>query len=361
MRKQNLTHYRVASMQCDVISKYRMLCQSDRGCLFFRGGALYLSEKPDQTPSKLLQLPGILIRFRLTQRLLRLEPRFAVPYQEGFLLSWHGGLHYLDPAAKTLSCLHSYRLGVNNPLHITVIHNISGFTDGIVYGDYWGNTKKEAVNIYRLDSTGCRCVYTFPPGQVQHVHRIFAEQGRVLICTGDSNAESAIWEAFDDFRTVSPVLIGSQQFKTCSPYMTEKGLVYATDTPLEDNAIWRYDGNRCEKIYTMPGPCIYSMRLPDGRFVFATSVEPDSSLPAWRYRFSYRLGQGVKSRRIHIILGSPEEGFHTVLQLKKDLLPMLLFQFGNAAFPYQQDSHYLYLTPTATAGTDGKTLRLSIR
>lgn len=346
-------------MQYKVISQYQLLCQSDRGCLFFRRGGLFFSPSPEAKPQKLLQLPGLLTRFALTQRLLRLIPRFAIPYREGYLLSWHGGLHYVDPAQKTCTCLHRYRSGVNNPLHITAIHHIPGFTDGLVFGDYWGNTNKEPVGIYRLDHTGVTQVYTFPAGQTQHIHRIMAEKGRVLICTGDGDGESGIWEAFDDFKTVKPLLMGSQQYKTCSPYVTDQGILYATDTPLEDNAIWLYDGKTTQKLHPMPGPCIYSM-AHDGSFFFATSVEPDSSLPPWRYRLTYRLGKGVKTRQVHLIAGNPERGFETVLKLRKDPLPMLLFQFGNCTFPYQQDPHHLYLTPASTLGTHGKTLRLPI-
>ncbi len=360
--------------QISEIAKYRLLCQSENGCLFYHKGSLFLSKIPEEKPKKGLVLPGsfskkILSRFRLTERMLRLEPRFAVPYAEGFALSWNGGLYYVDAFLENIRCLSHYRAGMNNPLGITRIEGVQGFTDGYVYGDYWGNTQKEAVHIYRIEENGPVCVYTFAAGLVQHIHGITADSktGRVLICTGDSNEESGIWEAFDDFKTVKLVAGGSQQCRTCAAYPVENGLLYATDTPLEANGIYFYanEHQKPEKIYSMPGPCIYSTRISGQgsheQFVFATSVEPDSSLSPFRYKFTYHLGAGVKERYVHIVMGNLQEGFHTAVRMKKDIWPMLLFQFGNASFPFQKNSNKIYLTPTATKYTDEKTFLLSSR
>ena len=350
-----------------------MLCQSQNGCLFYRKGCLYYGNAVEEEAELLMKLPmgiakRLLCKMRLMERLLRLEPRFAVPYESGFLMSWNGALYYVDRENRSVRCMHKYREGMNNPLSINKIEEIDGFSDGYVYGDYWGNPHKEAVSIYRLDKSGVKCVYSFQPEQVLHIHGIVADQktGRVLICTGDKDEESAIWEAFDDFQTVRPIVQGSQIYRTCAPYITKSGILYATDTPLCDNGIYLYcqEPQQIRKIYDMPGPCIYAMRIcqekkPD-LFVFATSVEPDSNLPSWRYRFTYRLGPGVKSRWVNIVVGNPQAGFQTVTRLKKDMLPMLLFQFGNAAFPYQKTAGRLYCTATAVKKQDGKTLCLRI-
>lgn len=354
------------SFAIKVISPYKLLCAGKACCLFYHRGSLWISDTPEQPARHLLKLPGrrCLSQLRLTERLLRLEPRFAVPYEDGFLLSWNGGMHYVDVSKATLRCLFCYRPGMHNPLGITKLQDIPGFADGYVFGDYFGNPRRESVGIYRIENGKAVCVYSFLPGQVLHIHGITADpkSGRVLICTGDSNEEAAIWEAFDDFQRVTPVMQGSQLYRSCGAYVTDGGILYATDTPLCDNGIYLHAGNTCQKLYDMPGPCIYSMRIARENgselFVFATSVEPDSSLPSWRYRLTYRLGVGVKSRWVHIVAGSPEEGFRTVGRMKKDVLPMLLFQFGNAAFPLQKAEGQLYLTPTAVRKYDGKTLSI---
>lgn len=362
-------------MSCDVkvISNYKLLCQSQAGCLFYRRGRLYFSEALHQPPRQIVELTGsfakkVLSRIRLSERLLRLEPRFAVPHDDGFLLSWNGAMHFVDVKTGERRKLHTYRPGMNNPLGITRLQNIPGFTDGYVYGDYWGNSKKEAVCVYRMQQFEAECVWSFLPEQILHIHALTPDtkNARVLICTGDQDAESGIWEAREDFKVVKPVLQGAQCYRTCAAYPTDGGILYATDTPLEDNGIYLYneENKELQKLHDMPGPCIYSKRVVrQGRpdlFVFATSVEPDSALPSWRYKLTYRLGPGVKSRWVSLIAGDPCRGFRTVARLKKDWLPMVLFQFGNSTFPDTPADGPLLCTPTSVKRYDGKTVQIEL-
>lgn len=362
-------------MSCDVkiVSKYKLLCQSETGCLFYKKGRLYFSKFLDQRPEKIGELKlglskKILSRIRLTERILRLEPRFAVPYHNGFLVTWNGAMRFVDVNTGKIKRLHTYRPGVNNPLGIVKLEGIPGFTDGYVYGDYWGNTKKEGVCIYRIRDFSVECVYTFCAGQILHIHGITADpqNGRVLVCTGDLDAESGIWEARDDFKVMKPLLKGSQSYRTCAAYPTEAGILYATDTPLADNGIYILEEGCTDvrKLYDMPGPCIYSKRVVRAGktdvYIFATSVEPDSRLKSGRYKITYRLGPGVKSRWVHIIAGNPQEGFRTVHRMKKDIFPMLLFQFGNSTFPDTPSEAPLMCTPISVKRYDGKTLQLKL-
>ena len=112
----------------------------------------------------------------------------------------------------------------------------------------------------------------------------------------------------------------------------------------------------------MPGPCIYTTRIKkaDGTdvYIFATSVEPDSSLPTRRYQLTYRLGAGVKTRYTHIIAGNPEEGFRDIAQFKKDILPIWLFQFGNSQFPYVEEKGRIICTGQSLRGIGGKTIEI---
>lgn len=362
-------------MFCDirVISGYKLLCQGRNGCLFYKKGRLYLADAPEQKPRLLTELKSspfrtLLTRIRLTERLFRMEPRLAVPMNDGFLLSWSGAMHFVDVNMAQVHRLHNYRRGMNNPLGITKLENIPGFTDGYVYGEYWGNTERAAVCLYRMTGQQTQCVYTFLPGQILHIHGIAPDalKGRVLICTGDRDAESAIWAAYDDFKTVIPLVQGAQCYRTCAAHPTQSGILYATDTPLEDNGIYFYseETKKLQRLFDMPGPCIYSKRVarpgkPD-LFVFATSVEPDPTLPYWRYRFTYRLGAGVKNRWVHLIAGNPQEGFKTLCCMKKDGLPMLLFQFGNCTFPDTPLDAPLLCTPVSVNRYDGKTLCIEL-
>ena len=352
-----------------IISNYKLLCRDQYGDLYYHAGELYWKESGTEAYEPVCNIcKNKYVKIRLVERLLRMEPRFAIPSEPyAYYVSWGGALHLVNVKTKENQPACTYRKGMNNPLHIARLEGIKGFEDGVVFGDYWGNLEKDRVNVNRLNPDGCRILYQFAPAEIQHIHNICVDErfGRVLICTGDTDEESGIWEAFDDFRRVEPLIRGSQKYRTCGAYITGGGILYATDTPLCDNGIYLFDeARKCVKlVYEMPGPCIYSTKIKkaDGTetFVFATSVEPDSSLPAWRYRLTYKLGAGVKTRYTHIIAGNPEEGFRDVASFRKDVLPMLLFQFGNVHFPEVFDQHdHIICTGQSLEKFDGKTMEV---
>lgn len=355
-----------------IFSKHKMLCIDRRGALTYHAGALYWHKNCAQKKEKIVELnksifQRLAVRNRLYERLFRMEPRFAVPYNDNsFLISWNGALYLINITEKKIHKMFDYRAGMNNPLSIVSVNNLKGFTSGYYFGDYWGNTKKESVGIYHFQNEIVKKVFSFPCGSVKHVHGISIDQisERMIICTGDSDEESVIWEAYDNFRTVRPIIGGSQEFRTCMAYRISQGILYATDTPLVDNAIYIYSESerKNKKIINLPGPCIYSMILRQNDnndlFAFATCVEPDSTLPRWKYLITNRRGVGVKSYMTKLIIGNPDQGFSEIFSLKKDRWPMLLFQFGNIGFPYQADFQEIYLTPISTKKYDGKTLSL---
>lgn len=360
-----------AKADFEVISNYKLLCADQYGELYYHAGFLYWKERESSSCELIHRIcQKKYVKFRLIERLLRLEPRLALPGEEPatYYVSSGGALYLVCAKEKQVQIVAKYRKGMNNPLNIAKIQGIHGFTDGYVFGDYWGNVNKECVNVNRLAADGSKALFQFAPGEIQHIHSIDVDEktNRVLICTGDTDEESGIWEAVDDFRSVKPLLRGSQKYRSCGAYITEKGILYATDTPLCDNGLYLFDEaeQRVSLVYEMPGPSIYSSKIirENGTeiFVFATSVEPDSSLPTHRYRLTYKLGKGVKTRYTHIIAGNLEEGFRDIAQFKKDILPIWLFQFGNVQFPSVEKGRGIVCTGQSLETYDGKTLELQI-
>lgn len=314
------------------------------------------------------QLTGhkVLSRIRLVERLLRLEPRFAVSCGDDFaLLSWAGSLYLVDFVGRNAKRIYQYRSGMHNPLMIARISNIHGFKDGYIFGDYWSNQNGEEASIYRTDTVICDKVFSFPKQSVLHIHGCVPDpiRNRVLILTGDSDNQTAIWAATDDFRVMTPILKGCQQYRACAAYPDKDGFIYATDTPLVKNGIYYYSESTqvLQKLYDMPGPCIYSTAFRNKKgatqYVFATSVEPDSSLPWWRYWTTGRLGCGVKENKVHLLIGNCETGFSSVCSFPKDVWPMALFQFGNLQFPDQDMYGGLFINAIAIKKYDGKTMQ----
>jgi len=361
------------------VSSYKLLASSDAYYLFYHRSGLYVQKSMAGEPEWLCRLPlswayRALAKFRLTERIWRLEPRCAVSLSDHeFLISHHGAVYRLHVAEKTLVCEHRFRRGMHNPLYFCRYQN------HVLYGEYFGNARQEGVAIYAREDGDWQKVFEFGPGTVNHIHNIIYDRYRYnfLILTGDEDSAAGIWQASLDFSEVQPLVLGRQVYRACVAFPMAKGLIYATDTPLAPNGIYFLDltGGWADlvKIGDLPGPCIYGISFfdPAGRLIMAlaTSVEPDARLRGWRYLLTYRLGAGVVARQTHVFLGTAEAGFQDVLALPKDRWPMGLGQFGNLQFPGvalngatngDPGEALLYLTPVALAQYDGTTLRLPV-
>jgi len=224
---------------------------------------------------------------------------------------------------------------MNNPLSFTEINGVEGFEDCITYGEYMMNPNKHDISLWTRDKAGkWESKYTFH-GNITHIHAVVPDKdkGCVYILTGDFGDEAAIWKAKNNFKEVVPVVKGKQKYRGCVAFATDTGLLYATDTPMEKNGIYllQTDGT-AKRLHELPGPCIYGTEM-NGIYYFATSVEPDSDLPTWKYFLSHKPGPGVVDMYTHIIAGNEQSGFKEVAKFKKDCLPFTLFQFGNVMFP----------------------------
>jgi hypothetical protein len=262
---------------------------------------------------------------------------------------------------------HVYRKGMNNPIAMVNITGVPGFDDGLVYGEYWGNLDREPVAIWeRLNNGNWGKKYEFSSGTVQHIHGILPDpaNGRVLIFTGDKNEESCIWEAKDNFSTVKMLIGGKQKYRSCVAFLDGEDVLYATDTPLEQNYVYRYKGNskEVEEVMKLQGPCVYGSSFIDKcgnkQFAFITTVEPDASIRGWRYRLTYKLGKGIKDRYSYINLLSEQGDTCVLMKAKKDALPIWLFQFGN--FRVAETECGLAVTGQALVNYDERTIEFEL-
>lgn len=356
------------------ISNHRLLCENKKYSIYCHAGKLYVHKNNCLEKEMIIQLPmqrkkKAIVGFRFLERLFRLEPRFAYFISEDCILfSFQGAMYHYSIEREELKEEVRYRTGMNNPLMLCCNKNIEGKTR-ILFGEYWRNSKNEEVSIFERNIDGkWYKVYTFPSNTVYHIHYITYDSMRKCfwILTGDLNKESAIWKADLMFDTVTPLLQGKQVYRSCFIVPNENGLVYATDSPNENNYIFFIDLSKkrmeIKKLYEMPGPCIYGKVTNKGEMVIATSVEPDSSgLNKKLSLFSHKLGKGVKSKNSYIIYGSMEHGFKKVMELKKDIFMMGLFQFGNFYFPDYEISDRIKACPIALEKYDGKTLEIIIK
>ena len=355
-------------MNWKTVSDSKLLCSVGEKQIFYNKGTLYIQENQNEYSHEILKLPiswwkSIAIKIRLLERLLRLEPRVAISLNDHeFLLSYQGQIFKINCENRNFEPEHHYRRGMNNTLSFCNLHG------SILYGEYFGNSQHEGVCIFRRQLKGkWEKVFTFQPGSVGHIHRIIYDQYRecLWVLTGDSDQESGIWKVDVDFREATPVFIGKQKYRSCFLAAYKDGLLYATDTPLDENAIyfsWETSEGHFQEpelVYPMPGPCIYGTHLHGDMVAMSTSVEPDVSLPTWRYRITTKLGKGIHDRSSHLIIGSMNTAFREFCQFKKDIHGMWLFQFGNLLFPDIDCSDAVFITGQALEKIDGKTICVS--
>lgn len=330
--------------------------------LSYKKGELIYRSKTNGITQR-FRIGSFINRFSIVERVMRKEPRCAVKVGDSqFVISFDGMILKYIVDNNTCIIEHYFDKGMKNPLDFTAVDNNEGIE--VYYGEYIWNDNNGPVAIYKRTLSGWDKVYEFPPNRVKHIHAIIDDKYRkgFIILTGDSDSESGIWFSDYEFKSVRPIAVGKQKYRACVAFPVENGIIYATDTPLEKNYIYYLKLDNSNKMvdlikqYDMPGPCIYGTDYK-GDFYFSTSVEPDSTLPTWRYRITHRLGKGVTDRFTHIIHRDKDGEYSEVMRIRKDICPMWLFQFGNILFP-KNESNRLYAVIQATILGHGFTIKL---
>lgn len=346
------------------VRRMRPLCETQGGLLLYKNNTLYLMDSNTKQYHKLSGLPDINFanilasKCRLLERMLRSYVRASIKIDDGALIVFNSAVYKVNINNRTIVKEHVFRNGMRNPLSFARISNIKSFDNCIVYGEYTGNPLKLGVALYRrLGNAFWETAYTFSPNTITHIHAIVPDPYRdnVLILTGDTDSESGIWIAENNFDKVYPLFVGRQGYRSCAAWPEEDGILYATDTPLGSNGLYfiRYRrGNYLhpEKVYDMPGPCIFSAKHC-GQYYFSTSVEADSRDKGYKYLLSNKLGPGCVDKKTYIVCGNKKDGFRIINSFKKDGLPMVLFEFGNVYLVSAEKRLYAY--PISVKSYDG--------
>lgn len=326
----------------------RMVCKNEKYIIGYKKGELVVRYSKTKEIVKRHRLHSFFKSIVILERLLRMGPRTAVfVSNEELIFSDHGWIYRYNVEQDELNKEHCFSKGMNNPLQFCKAEIKGEKCCKIIYGEYIWNTEKGPVGIWERNEEGSWSeIYQFPANTITHIHNIIYNKynDRFIILTGDNDSESAIWQADRNFSNVTKVIGGEQTYRACVAFPTETGLFYATDTPLESNKLMHLDRkNNVIKVNDIPGPVIYG-RIVNGCLFFATSVEGNPTLGKWKYRLSNKLGPGVKDRNVHIFKCNQDGDLQEVMNLKKDLYPMWLFQFGNALFPNSEDDN-IYICP----------------
>ena len=330
--------------------------------LEYRNGHFFSSgEMVGSIPlSKIRQL---LSHIRLTNRLLRLEPRLAVALTEKeYIVVFQRKIFLLNISKKCITEAYPVREGFSNPLNIC---SMKKYGQSVAYwGDYEINEGKKSINIYKYQvGAPPKVCYTFKEGLINHVHQIIFDpyRERFIIFTGDFGKEVGIYTADNRFTNVEPLFVGNENFRACQGIVTEDGLLWATDAVMKENHLFYLSFNQPDKIRdlaTLNGSVIYGLPINDG-LLFSTTVE---SYPSNNRGFSKflddRIGPGIKSRDVDLMFVSKDLKVQLLHRFKKDCWPMRLFQYGQIQFPSSDWGGYyvneVVVNPIAVKKYDGK-------
>lgn len=291
----------------------------------------------------------------LTERLFRYEPRYIDRlYDMTFVLSEQGTLSTIDFQKSERKNIFTYSVGTKNPLHFCSYKRNE--RQEIVFGDYGGHDDNGNVGIYKYAENGVEEIAFIEGNRINHIHLVEYDEFRdcFWIFTGDTDEGSGIWKLDYNNQTPEPIVIGSQQYRSCVAYIGKDTILYATDSPIEMNHIYKLDiyTRKLTVLADLPGSCIYGKKIETNKneyeYLFATAVEPDSTLSRIRYRLTRKLGAGIQDNYSHLVAGNIERGFIEIWKTKKDWLPLWLFQFGNIRFPEQRIKDYIYFCPQSS-------------
>jgi hypothetical protein len=257
------------------------------------------------------------VKNRLTARLFRdgFHALAALP-AGGLVAAVPGAIVTFRPGESEFRRTHTIVRGTR-PLHITAVPG-----GGVFWGEYFDNPSREEVHVYASGDAGATwsVAYTFPKGSIRHVHNIVHDpwENCLWVLTGDYGDECRILRAACDFSRVEAVLRGNQQARAVALVVTEDGLYFSSDTPLESNYIYKLDrSGSLTRASELSSSSIYACRVGKEIF-FSTMVEPSAV---------------NRDQNVRVYGGNMVQGWQPLLDWKKDRWPMGLFQYGNAFLP----------------------------
>ena len=334
---------------------------TDSDLLCYRGGKIIVIKDGEvllRVPIAVSKKEQFLGWTRYVTRLMRLGVRSALAIDDTIvLLSLCNVIRELDLNTYILS--EGWHCGAGiRPLQFSVVKGIKGFEDGSYFGGYLGNNEKKPVHIYhRTGVDKWEIVYTFPQGEINHIHNIVADPYRncIWVFTGDFGEAAAIWKVTDGFNEVERVACNDQKYRACVVYALPEGLLYATDAPFADDYIYLMNPDTLEVKELLPihGSCIYGCQWKD-KYVFSSTVEGDGrNMSRLEWLFARKRGAGIKDDYVHMYMGNLKEGFKEIYKEKKDCMPFYTFQFGVFKFPAGvNNTDTLYFQPVATKRND---------
>jgi hypothetical protein len=215
-------------------------------------------------------------------------------------------------------------------------------TDALYFGEYICS-RPNAIRIIRGTNDGrdWDICYTFPLGQIRHVHSIISDpyRKRLWICTGDADRESALYYTDDGFATINWFGGGDQSWRMVSLLPQEDCLLWGSDAggdapPATANFIYRFDFrlNKREQVVESGNPFYYSMQTAEG-LCMATTYEPHKI--------------GLSSPCVELFFSRDGVSWQSLVRLSYKRQSTQGTSYGMVIFPQGQTKGFLF-TPINT-------------
>lgn len=334
---------------------YRPIAGTDDNIILYHEGTLYLANSEGKKIQKILSLSPKTWkdRLRITVRLFRREPKAAILVDHMLFIAQHRKINLIDLDTKLGSVIATSNEGFTDPLGFCCAQDADHI---VLWGEYGSNEQRESVRIYGVTQDRMvEVIHTFPAGEIRHIHSIIpAHDGGYYIFTGDNEPHAGIYHADKLFHSVQPVAYSSQQYRAVVGFDTDEGLLYATDAVNEPNFVYCLKKNgELVKVCQLNGSCIYGTRCGTG-FLFSTTVEPDERNRGPLSWISYKRGEGVLSSEVHLVHVDENMNSQIIARLKKDWLPMKLFQYESIQFA-SGSQQKVWMYPVAVSNNDACT------
>ncbi len=193
----------------------------------------------------------------------------------------------------------------------------------VYFGEYIGNPDRHEIHIYRLPlgERQLEIAHTFAPGEVRHIHGIYADPhgGSLWGVAGDRPSECRMFRSDDGFRTLHTVGSGDETWRCVSLLFTPAGAYYGSDAEFIQNYLYFVDRRTQQRtqLSSIDGPVYYSRRVGQDLF-FGVTAEMCPSQQG-RHGSLWHLRDGQRGAQ--------------VLTVPKDALPIRYFQAGTWQFP----------------------------
>ena len=250
-----------------------LFISTDGGHSFEKRGKL-----PKFNPDFKTKIRDLLARSRLVRAIRRERgPAVITVLESGTLIVFYDQIYRSDDGGRSFEVIQlpftDFAIPFTNEIAVSK-------SDNIYVGEYSTKARPHEVRVLRGTDDGRTwdVAYTFPSGDVFHVHSIFRSKLRdsLLVATGDQVGEIGLFETKDEFSSLVPIGSGDQGWRIVSLAEFGNHLFWGSDNDRTGSSIYTFtDGEREKK--TFIGKVSYdATRIESETMVISETLEPVS-------------------------------------------------------------------------------------